>query len=352
MSRRPDPTPASQGYRWPAEWEPHAGTWLSWPHNRDSWPGHFEPVPAAYAEIVRALQGRETVHLSVGSEALEDEARRTLRAASIEPDRGIVFHRIETNDAWARDHGGVVAVRERDGVRERAVLDFGFDAWGKKYGPWDLDDDVPRQMAEALGLPRFETKIVLEGGSVDGNGRGTILTTESCLLNPNRGPGRTRERMERLLADWLGATNVLWLGDGIAGDDTDGHVDDLTRFVDAGSVVTVVEDDPTDPNHVPLRENLERLRAMRDQDGKPLAIATLPMPPPVLVEGQRCPASYANFYLANGACLLPTFGVPADARAAAVLRELLPGREVIGVPSRDLVYGLGAVHCLSQQVPR
>ena len=351
MSPHPREAPATLGYRWPAEWEPHAGTWLSWPHNRDTWPGHFEGVPAAYAELVRALQGRETVHLNVGSEALEEAARRTLRAAGIDPDRGIAFHRIATNDAWTRDHGGIVVTRDRAGRRDRAVLDFAFDSWGRKYGPFDLDDDVPRQMAEVLGLPRFETRIVLEGGSVDGNGRGSILTTESCLLNPNRGPGRTRERMERLLADWLGATNVLWLGDGIAGDDTDGHVDDLTRFVEAGTVVTVIEDDPADPNHEPLRENLARLREMRDQDGKPLSIATLPMPPPVLVDGQRCPASYANFYLANGACLVPTFGAPTDAAALAVMRELLPARDVIGIPCRELVYGLGAVHCLSQQEP-
>lgn len=352
MSRGPDAAPALLGYRWPAEWEPHAATWLAWPHNRDSWPGRFAPVPAAYAEIVRALQGREHVHVNVGSETLEASARDTLRAAGIDPDCGITFHRIATNDAWARDHAGIVVVREHAGRRERAVLDFGFDAWGKKYGPWDLDDAVPRQMAEALGLPRFETSVVLEGGSVDGNGRGTVLTTESCLLNPNRGAGRDRERMERLLADWLGATHVLWLGEGIDGDDTDGHVDDLTRFVGPSTVVTVVEDDASDPNHGPLRANLERLRGMRDQDGTPLAIATLPMPPAVIIEGQRCPASYANFYLANGVCLLPTFGVPADARAAAVLGELLPDREVVGIPCRDLVLGLGAVHCLSQQEPR
>jgi agmatine deiminase len=241
--------------------------------------------------------------------------------------------------------------REREGRPEQAIVDFGFDSWGRKYGPWDQDDAVPARLAELLRLPRFQAGVVLEAGSIDGNGRGTILTTESCLLNPNRGAGRTRERMEALLAGFLGATNVLWLGEGIEGDDTDGHVDDLARFVDAGTVVTVVEDNAQDPNHRPLRENLARLRAMRDQDGKPLALATLPMPPPLFVAGQRCPASYANFYLANDVALVPTFDAPSDARALAVLRELLPGRQVVGIPSADLVYGLGAIHCMTQQQP-
>jgi agmatine deiminase len=236
-------------------------------------------------------------------------------------------------------------------VRERAILDFGFDAWGGKYPPFDLDDAVPRHMAVSLGLPRFEADFVLEGGSIDGDGEGTILTTESCLLHPNRGPGRTRERVESWLADWLGARHVLWLGDGILGDDTDGHIDDITRFVAPGVVVTAIEDDPADANHEPLRANLARLRGMRDAAGRPLSIATLPMPPPVVIDGQRCPASYANFYLANGVCLVPVFRAPQDASALAVLRELLPGREVVGIDCRDLVYGLGAIHCVTQQEP-
>jgi agmatine deiminase len=344
-------TPAAQGYHWPAEWDQHAGTWLSWPHNRETWPDRFEPIPAVFTALVRALEGRELVHVNAGSEALEDEARRALRSGGVDADRAVRFHRIATNDAWARDHGGIVVVREHDGRRERAIVDFGFDSWGKKYGPWDLDDAVPKQMAAALGLPLFESGLVLEGGSIEGNGRGTILTTESCLLNPNRGAGRTRESMERVLADWLGARHVLWLGDGIEGDDTDGHIDDLTRFVDATTVVTAVEESPSDTNYAPLAANLARLRGMRDQDGKPLAIATLPMPPPLHVGGQRCPASYANFYLANGVALVPTFRAPSDARALAVLREVLPGRDVIGIDCTDLVWGLGAIHCVTQQIP-
>jgi len=344
-------TPASLGYRWPAEWERHAATWLSWPHNLDTWPGHFAPVPEVFAAIVRALHEHELVRINVGNAELEEGARKLLLATGVNVDRGVRFQRIATNDAWVRDHGGIVVVREGAGPRERAIVDFEFDSWGRKYGPWDLDNAVPGQMAKALGLPAFHARVVLEGGSIDGDGAGTVLTTESCLLNPNRGPARTRERMERVLEDQLGARQVLWLGDGIAGDDTDGHIDDLARFVDRGTVVTVLEDDPADENYALLKANLARLRGMRDLQGKPLAIATLPMPPPLFVEGQRCPASYANFYLANGVALLPTYDAPSDERALAVLREILPDRRIVGIPCRDLVYGLGAIHCVTQQEP-
>lgn len=339
------------GWRWPAEWEPHRATWLAWPHNPDTWPGRLDRVFPSYVEMVRALHTRELVCINVRDEAMEAEARRHLAAGGVDVDRGVRFHRIATDDTWARDHGPIFVVRERDGRREKAIVDFGFNSWGGKYGPWDQDDAVPRRMAEVLGLPRFETGVILEGGSIDGNGRGTILTTESCLLNANRGRGRTREAMEEVLARFLGARHVLWLGEGIAGDDTDGHIDDLARFVDAGTIVTVTEEDPMDPNHGPLAENLRRLRGLQDQDGKPLLVATLPMPPPLFVDGQRCPASYANFYLANGVALVPTFGAASDARALAVLQALLPGRQVVGIPSSDLVFGLGAVHCMTQQEP-
>ena len=356
-----DATPQAEGFRWPAEWEPHRATWLAWPHNPETWPGHLEGAVASFVEMARALHAREQVCITVEGPAMEEAVRRRLSQAGIE--RGLEFHRFPTNDAWIRDHGPLF-VKKADQV---AVVDFRFDSWGRKYPPWDLDDRIPRAIAGARRMRRFEVDVVLEGGSVDGNGRGTVLTTESCLLNPNRGPvmsldrgrvsdshwgpARTQEALELVLHDTLGATNVLWLAGGIEGDDTDGHVDDFCRFVDPTTVVAAEEEDPRDPNHAPLAENLRRLRGMRDQDGKPLAVATLPMPPPLRIEGLRCPASYANFYLANGVALVPVFEAASDARALAILREILPGREVVPIPARELVVGLGAVHCLTQQEP-
>jgi agmatine deiminase len=344
--------PANLGYRWPAEWEPHAATWLAWPHNVETWPGRLPRAVEAFAAIVAALHAHETVELLVADAAMEESARRCLAEGGVDTDRGVRFRHVPTNDAWIRDYGPIFLVRDGGPRAERrALVDFGFDAWGGKYSPWDLDDAVPSRMSKRLGLRRFEAGFVLEGGSIDGNGRGTILTTESCLLNGNRGEGRDRETMERRLCAWLGATHVLWLADGIAGDDTDGHVDDVARFVDPSTVVAAVEEDAADPNFAPLAENLRRLRGMRDQDGKPITLVPLPMPPALEIDGLRCPASYANFYLGNGVALVPTFDADEDARALAILRELLPGREIIGVPCAELVRGLGSVHCLSQQEP-
>lgn len=371
--------PRAEGFRWPAEWEPHRATWIAWPHNPETWPGRLEGAVASFVEMVGALHGRETVCIAVAGADMEEAVRRRLRRAGIEG--GLEFHHFPTNDAWIRDHGPIFVKRPG----EVAVVDFRFDAWGQKYPPWDLDDRIPESIASARGMRRFAVDMVLEAGSVDGNGRGTLITTESCLLHPNRGPvpvpraggpmlapggrgpvpvpsrgrdapagsgrARTREALEQVLRDTLGAEQVIWLERGIEGDDTDGHVDDLCRFVDPATVVAVEEPDPRDANHAPLAENLRRLRGARDQDGRPLAVATLPMPPPLRIAGLRCPASYANFYLANGAALVPVFGVPSDERALDALRELLPGREPIPIPARDLVLGLGAVHCLTQQEP-
>jgi agmatine deiminase len=346
------PPPALLGFRWPAEWEDHEATWLSWPHNRETWPGagRLERVEEVFASVVEALHVRERVCINVAGAEMEERVRRRLAARRID-EGALRFLRVPTDDAWVRDHGPVFVKRDGDG--QLAVVDFDFNAWGGKYPPWDRDSAVPRRVAEALDLRRFATGVVLEGGSIDGDGAGTVLTTESCLLNPNRGAGRTREAMETLLADTLAARQVLWLGDGIAGDDTDGHVDDFARFVAPGVVVAALEADPTSPNHEPLRVNAARLRAMRDARGKPIDVVPLPMPPPLVVDGQLCPASYANFYLANGVALVPVFGAASDARALAVLRECLGAeREVLGVPATDLVVGLGAVHCLTQQQPR
>jgi len=336
--------------RWPAEWEPHAATWLAWPQNPDTWPGHLAEARREFAEIVRALQGRERVRLLVDDEPTADAARRDLAAAGVDPDDGIDLVVVPTNDAWLRDSGPLFVEWEGEGERRCVALDFGFDAWGGKYPPWDLDDAVPRRAAELLGVERREPGFVLEGGSIDGNGRGTLLTTESCLLAPNREPGRTREGMEERLARWLGARRVVWLGEGIAGDDTDGHVDDFARFVSEDTVVAAVAE-PGHPSAGALEANLERLRGARDADGRPLSVVPLPMPPPHRVDGELCPASHANFYLANGVALVPTFGAATDARALALLADLLPGREVVGIPCGTLVLGLGAVHCLSRQQP-
>jgi len=343
--------PAAAGYRMPAEWAPHRGTWLSWPHRESSWPGRFDPVPGAFAEIVRHLAPREEVHLNVADGEMERAARAVLARSGI-PLANVFWHHHPTNDAWCRDHGPIFVETSAAGRPRQIILDWGYNAWGNKYPPYDQDDVIPTAIAKDLELPVVSPGIVLEGGSIDVNGRGSLLTTEACLLNPNRNPELGKAAIERHLRDYLGVTNVLWLGDGIEGDDTDGHVDDLTRFVNETTVVTVVEDDPADPNHRPLAENLARLRGMTDQDGRPLDIVPLPMPRPMYQDGQRLPASYANFYVANGVVLLPAYDPPRDEVARATLQRCFPDRTVIPIDCRDLIWGLGAVHCLTQQWPR
>jgi agmatine deiminase len=327
--------------RWPAEWEPHRATWLAWPHAPTTWPGHLAEAQGEYVEIVRALQGREAVEILVGDDALEESARKRLSGAGVDPDRGIRFHPVATNDSWLRDSGPIFVDDDRG---ERLALAFGFNAWGGKYPPWDRDAEVAPRVAALAGTPCSRPGFVLEGGSIEGDGAGTIVTTESCLLNANReATPRTRAQMEERLARWLGARRVVWLGEGIAADDTDGHIDDCARFVAPGVVVAARAD--AGPDAPILAENRRRLVAAG------LEVHDLPMPPEHRVGGEACPASYANFLLANGTALVPVFGAAEDARALAVLRDVLPGREVIGVPSRMLVLGLGAVHCLSQQEP-
>jgi agmatine deiminase len=337
-----DPTPASLGFRMPAEWAPHRGTWLSWPHREESWPERFAPVPGVFVEIVRHLVPHEEVHINVTGPDMAAGVRALLTAAGV-PTARVTLHQNPTNDAWCRDHGPVFVERETaSGRREQAIVDWGYNAWGGKYPPFDLDDVIPTRIGAKFRLRVFHPGIVMEGGSIDVNGRGTLLTTESCLLNPNR---------NQSLRDHLGVSNILWLGDGIEGDDTDGHVDDLTRFVDEVTVVTVVEDDPRDRNYHPLKDNLERLRRMADQDGRPLRVLTLPMPPAMHIGEQRLPASYANFYIANGVVLLPAYHPPTDEIARATLQQCFPTRQVVPVDSRDLVWGLGSFHCVTQQWP-
>jgi agmatine deiminase len=334
----------------PAEWAPHRGTWLSWPHKEASWPGKFGPVPAIFVRMVRHLADHEEVHINVAGPGMEQQVRRLLADEGAGAGN-VCFHHNPTNDAWCRDHGPIFVQRDGEHGREEAVVDWKFNAWGDKYPPYDLDDVIPTRVAREYGLPVFHPGIVLEGGSIEVNGRGTLLTTEACLLNPNRNPTLDRDAIEAYLRAYLGVRHILWLGDGIAGDDTDGHVDDLTRFVDERTVVTVVEDDPADENYEPLQQNLERLRGMRDQDGRPLRVVTLPMPRALFHEEQRLPASYANFYIANGLVLLPTYDPDRDEEARHTLQELFPTREVIGIDCTDLVWGLGAFHCVSQQWP-
>lgn len=342
-------TPAALGYRMPAEWAPHRGTWLSWPHRESSWPDRFAPVPRIFVEIVRHLAPHEEVHINVAPQLIP-EVDRLLKPLALRAGR-VRLHENPTNDAWCRDHGPCFVQREVDGRREEAIVDWNYNAWGGKYPPFDRDDVIPTRIGEQFGIPVFHPGLVMEGGSLDVNGEGTLLTTESCLLNPNRNPGRSRDEIEQALKDYLGVTNVLWLGDGIEGDDTDGHVDDLSRFTDPHTVVTVVEEDPEDKNYGPLKENLERLRGMRDQDGKPFRVVALPMPKPMWVEDQRLPASYANFYIANKVVLMPLYDPTRDDQARATLEDLFPTRRVIGIDSVDLVWGLGSFHCVTQQWP-
>lgn len=344
-------TPRELGYRWPAEWEPHAATWLSWPHKEASWPGKFEPVPGIFVEMVRALVAGERVEILAGGALRADDVRALLRDRGVPLDR-VGLHDVPTDDAWIRDHGPIF-VRARDAGAAQPLLatDWGFNAWGGKYPPWQQDDVVPRHVARLLDVPCVTPGMILEGGSIDGDGDGTLLTTEACLLNPNRNPELDRAAIEQRLRDFLGIERVLWLGDGIVGDDTDGHVDDITRFVAPGVVVTAVEEDPRDENHALLQENLARLRTMRDARGRSLEIVTIPMPPAVVHEEQRLPASYANFYVGNAAVLVPVFGGRDDARVLETLGRLFPGRRIVGIGAADLVWGLGAFHCLTQQQP-
>jgi len=334
----------------PPEWAPHRGTWLSWPHRESSWPDKFEPVPGIFAEIVRQLAKREEVHINVADLEMEARVRAVLDHSGVAT-RNVFFHHHPTNDAWCRDHGPIFVQRHRGGRIESRIVDWGYNAWGGKYPPFGDDDDIPSRIGAELGIEVVRPGIVMEGGSIDVNGLGTLLTTESCLLNPNRNPGLTRSDIERHLSEQLGVHHFLWLGEGIEGDDTDGHIDDLTRFIDPTTVVTVVEEDPNDPNHRPLRDNLDRLRGMVDQDGRPLTVVTLPMPRPLYQGDQRLPASYANFYLANGVVLMPAYDAARDQIAQATLARCFPDREVIPIDCTDLVWGLGAIHCVTQQWP-
>ena len=342
-------TPKELGYRMPAEWAPHEATWLSWPHNRDTWPEQLDDVKDIWAQMIRALAGGEKVRLLIDDAAEKREAaERIVRSgASME---NVEFIEIPTVDVWMRDYGPTFVTRE--GAEPLAFNDWIFDGWGNKYGSYAEDDGVTKAIARRLQVPVFAHDVVLEGGSIEVNGAGTCLTTEQCLLNPNRNPHLSRADIEGLLKSSLGVEHILWLGDGIVGDDTDGHIDDIARFVDAKTIVCAVEDDPRDENYRPLQENFERLQSAKDQSGARIEVVKLPMPGKIAYGGARLPASYANFYIANEAVLVPTYDHPNDRRALGLLGELFSGRTVVAIPCAPVVIGLGAIHCVTQQQPR
>ena len=373
MNNVPAPnTPRALGYRMPAEWGPHAATWLSWPRRTgQSFRPRYEEVLPSFAEMIRALAPHEIVNINVADAAMEEEVRQVLLKHKVPLDN-VRFQRIPTNEPWCRDHGPTFLKSrnvDREPPRELrisggdseqrgltrqstiAIVDWDYNAYGKKYPRFDLDDAVPRKLSGLLCVPLFRPGIVLEGGSIDVNGAGSVLTTEACLLHPNRNPQLTKPQIEQRLRDYLGVTNVLWLGIGVVGDDTDGHVDDLARFTDHSTVVLAVEEDPRDDNYAVSHDNLQRLLNMKNQDGKPLRVVPLPMPGVVEHKGQRLPASYANFYIANGVVLLPTYRHPNDARAQQILQTLFPDRRVVPIDSTTVIWGGGSFHCLTQQQP-
>jgi agmatine deiminase len=332
----------------PAEWEPHAATWLSWPRREGiSFPDSFDRVVPSLREMVGALTESEPVCINVVNGAHEAEARAVLDV--LPHQECITYYEIPTNEPWCRDHGPIFLTREND--PKLAIVDWDYNAWGNKYPPFDLDEVVPTRVAELLKIPVFYPRMILEGGSIEVNGAGALLTSESCLLNKNRNPNLTREEIEKRLRDFLGVKEILWLGDGIEGDDTDGHVDDLARFVSETGVVTVVEENADDANYKPLQENLARLGKMK-VGGRKIDITILPMPRKIVREGTRLPASYANFYIANECVLVPTFADSADEIALSVLRKCFPNRRIIGIDCRELIWGFGTFHCLTQQQPR
>jgi agmatine deiminase len=373
MKEEPE-VPAERGYRMPAEWEPHAATWLSWPRRKGiSFPGKgaYDKAVLAIAKMVHALADSEPVNINVCDAAHETDVRKTLTKVGAKHAH-VAFHHIESNEPWCRDHGPIFVTR--DDAPKSLVLDWGYNAWGFKYPPFDDDDYVPTAVAEKLGLPVEYPGMVLEGGSIDVNGEGLLLTTRSCLLNPNRNPDLKQAQIEQRLRDFLGVREILWLGDGIEGDDTDGHIDDIARFVSADTIVCAFEEDEGDSNHDPLMANHDYLASLTCQpepdrvceddaadedevhgedEGLPLRfqVVKLPMPRKIVRDGQRLPASYANFYVANKVVLLPIFSDVNDRWAAAILGKAFPGRKVIGIDCRELIWGLGAFHCLTQQQP-
>lgn len=341
-------TPKELGFHFPAEFAKHTATWLSWPHKEASWPGKIETIFPRYAEFIKRVAEGERVNINVVDDTMIHKATRHLNEAGADL-TNIQFFIHPTNDAWCRDHGPAFLINPEE--KKKMIVDWGYNAWGGKYPPFDLDDVIPTLIAKHYNIPVVEPGIVMEGGSVEFNGRGTLLTTRACLLNKNRNPHLNQKQIEKYLIDYYGVDNILWLGDGIIGDDTDGHIDDLTRFVNEDTVVTIVEENKNDENYEILQENLKELKTLRLENGKQMNIIELPMPAPLIYEDQRLPVSYANFYIANKYVVVPTFRDKNDDRVMDILQKCFNDRRVIGIDSTDIIWGLGSFHCLSQQEP-
>lgn len=349
-SQLPDSsTPCDLGYYFPAEFAPHEATWLSWPHKEESWPGKIEKIFEPYSLFVKYLSQSEKVRINVFNEAMKTFAVMHLQQAGVVMDN-IEFFFNPTNDAWCRDHGPAFLINP-NAPQKKVIVDWYYNAWGNKYPPFDLDDVIPTLIGKQFNLPVFHPGIIMEGGSVDFNGQGTLITSTACLLNKNRNPQLSQPEIEEYLINYYGVQQVLWVDEGIIGDDTDGHIDDTVRFVNEDTVITVIEEDPHDHNYTLLQTNLTQLQQMRLPNGKPLNIIKLPMPDAVIYEGQRLPASYANFYICNKYVIVPTFRSKKDERALHIIQSCFPTREVVGIDSTDIIWGLGSFHCLSQQEP-
>ena len=344
------PTPKELGYYFPAEFAPHDATWLSWPHKEASWPGKLHTIYPAYSRFIKELALSEPVFINVNDEAMKAFATKCLQEAGANLER-IYFCLHPTNDAWCRDHGPAFLINPQAKEHKKVVVDWNYNAWGGKYPPFDLDDVIPTCIAKHYNIPVYYPGIIMEGGSVEFNGKGTILTSTACLLNPNRNPHLDQAAIENYLIHYYGAEQILWIDEGIAGDDTDGHIDDTVRFVNEDTVLAVIEEDKSDENYELLQENLKQLKAMRLLSGKQLNIIELPMPDAVVFEDQRLPASYANFYIANSIVAVPTFQCDKDEKALRIIQDNFPTRQVIGIDSTDIIWGLGSFHCLSQQEP-
>lgn len=342
-------TPKQLGYYFPAEFAPHVATWLSWPHKEESWPGKIQTIYPYYTQFIKELTKGEKVRINVNDAAMKDFALKQMEIAGVDLSK-IEFFFHPTNDAWCRDHGPAFLINPA-AANKKIIVDWNYNAWGNKYPPYDLDDVIPTLIAKHYNLPVYYPGIIMEGGSVEFNGKGTLMTSTACLLNPNRNPQLNQKQIEEHLYNYYGVEQILWISEGIVGDDTDGHIDDTVRFVNEDTVITVVEENKEDANYKLLQKNLQELKGMRLLNGKQLNIVEIPMPDEVIYEEQRLPASYANFYISNKSVIVPTYRCGKDEKALQIIQNCFPTRDVVGIDSTDLVWGLGSFHCLSQQEP-